>query len=171
MRKFLILVLPLLFCLSPSFTAAAEIERIALHQREAVQVEHQRRGGNARTQAQVQGWIVRVPQLFIYLSDYSAAFHMDGIRSGFERQLNWVIDRSRTERSMIRLDRLLERLTTEDGEEFSLESLPRADVYILLYRRAECETCDELDDMLSAWLDTKPGLKAVRLDIAMDRIL
>ena len=117
--------------------------------------EHQRRGGNARTQAQVQGWIVRVPQLFIYLSDYSAAFHMDGIRSGFERQLNWVIDRSRTERSMIRLDRLLERLTTEDGEEFSLESLPRADVYILLYRRAECETCDELDDMLSAWLDTK----------------
>ncbi len=171
MHKFLIVMLALIACLPASIAVAAEVERIELHQRQAVQVEHQRRGGNARAQAQRQGWIVQVPQLFVYLSDYSAAFHMDGLRQGFERELDWVIDRSRTERSMIRLDRMLERVTTMDGEDYSIDQLPPADLYILLYRRADCETCDQLEQAISRWLDTRDNLKVVRLDIAMDRIL
>lgn len=171
MERFLILVVLLFACLAPSFAVAAEVERIALHQRASAQIEHQRRPGNTRTQAQVQGWIVRVPQLFVYLTDYSAVFHMAGLRKGFERQLDWAIDQSRGERSMIRLDRLLERVTTPDGEAFSMESLPEANLYILLYRRADCETCDQLDEAINDWLDSRTGIKAVRLDIAMDRIL
>src|SRR6056297_153676 len=104
-----LLILATLLPISPP-VAALSIERIELHQRESVQVEHRRRVGNIRTQAQAQGWIVRVPQTYIYLSDYSAVFHMDGYQRGFERQLNSRFSSRRTERSVIGLDRLLENV-------------------------------------------------------------
>ncbi len=146
----------------------AEPERIQLHQRQDVQTDHQRMVGNVRAQAQREGVVVQVPQLFAYLSDYAAAFHMSGHRSGFERELNLVVQRSRKARSTVRLDRLLERVITPEGAEFGLEDLPSADVYLVLYRRAACETCDQVDEIVGEWLDDHPDIKAVRLDVSLD---
>lgn len=144
-------------------------ERIALYQKQDVQLQQQRLVGNVRAQARREGVVVNVPQLYVFLSDQSAAYHMDGYRSGFERELNLVVDRSRRARSMVRLDRLLERVQTADGERFSVDDLPPADVYIALYRRADCATCDQVADALSAWSEGRPNLSVVWLDVSLDR--
>ncbi len=158
--------------LAPGELVAAEIQTIELHQREEVQVLHQRRGGNARAQAQRQGWIVRVPQLYVYLSDYSPVYHMDGYRQNFLRQLSWRVDGSRIERSVYRLDRLLENVETlETSEPFTQDDLPPADIYIAFYRRPDCEACDLVEADLNSWLEGRDNLTVVWLNVAMDRVL
>lgn len=161
----LLFALVALLCLTP---AAAEVERLSLYQREEVQIQHQRLVGNLRAQARREGVVVNTPQLYVYLTDRSAAYHMDGNRRGFERELNLVVQRSRTARSMVRLDRLLERVKTEEGESVRPADLPRGDVYLLLYRRAGCSVCDEVDATLAAWLEANPELNAIWIDVWLD---
>lgn len=148
---------------------AAAGDRIALYQSNETQLQHQRMVGNVRAQARREGVVVNVPQLYVFLSDQSAAFHMDGYRTGFERELNLIVDRSRRARSMVRLDRLLERVRTADGSTFNPDDLPPADVYIALYRRADCATCDQVAEALAAWHEGRPGLAVVWLDVSLDR--
>jgi len=167
----LLRLIPLALVLCLGNALAAEVERIALHQLNSAQVEHQRHGGNARAQAQRQGWIVRVPQLFVYLGDRSPAFHIDRYRPGFLRELNWVVERSRTERSTVRLDRLLANTETPEGEPFGLDDLPDADLYLLFYRRADCEECEALLADLEPWIEGLENWQVVWLEIAMDRVL
>ncbi|MEN1728291.1 MAG: hypothetical protein AAGJ52_07605 [Pseudomonadota bacterium] len=151
---------------------AAQVERIELHQLQSVQIKHQRRGGNVRAQAQRQGWIVRVPQLYVYLSDYSPVFHMDGYRSTLLRDLSIRVDRSRTERTTIRLDRLLENTETlETAEPFTQNDLPPADLYIVFYNRPDCEDCDRVRADLDSWLEERESLNVVWLDVTMDLVL
>jgi len=152
--------------------AALSIERIELHQKQSVQVEHRRRVGNSRTQAQAQGWIARVPQTYIYLSDFSAMFHMDGMMRGFERQLNARIDSLRTERSVIDLDRLLENAERpESGEEITLAELPPADLYVAFYSKPNCELCEEVDQGIVDWLETMGEISVVWLNVSLDQLL
>jgi len=152
--------------------SAFSIERIELHQKERVQVEHRRRVGNIRTQAQAQGWIVRVPQTYIYLSDYSSVFHMDGYQRGFERQLNSRVSSRRTERSVIGLDRLLENVELPGTtESFTLEDLPSADLYILFYSKPNCALCDLIDDRIRIWLESMGDISVVWLNVSMDQLL
>lgn len=165
-----LLFLPFALLFTGPSVHAAEIERIDLHQREAVQIQHQRRVGNLRAQAQRQGWIVRVPQLFVYLSDRSPVFHMDGLRSRFERQLDWAVERSRIERTTIDLDRLLANTETHDGGIYGLENLPEGDLYIVLYRGEDCADCDAVDATVVEWLEGLGEVDVVWLDIAMDRV-
>ncbi|MCC5866535.1 MAG: hypothetical protein JJU31_15545 [Wenzhouxiangella sp.] len=169
MRKIFVLtslfVLYLGLSLGP--VALAE-ERLKLYQKNEVQVQHQRLVGNVRAQARREGVVVNVPQLYVFLSDQSSAYHMDGYRPGFERELNLIVDRSRTARSMVRLDRLLERVKAADGSAFSPADLPPADVYIALYRRADCPTCDRVAEALAAWRESRPGLTVVWLDVSLD---
>ena len=166
------LILALLgsFALTNFSLAATDIQRIELHQREEVQIQHQRRVGNLRAQAQRQGWIVRVPQLFVYLSDRSPVFHLDGYRAGFERQLDWAVERSRIERTTVDLDRLLANVETPAGEAFEIEDLPEGDLYVLLYRREDCPNCDTVELTVLEWLDSLDQTRVVWLDIAMDRV-
>ncbi len=144
-------------------------ERIALYQKTEVKVQHQGLVGNVRAQARREGVVVNVPQLYVFLSDQSAAYHMDGYRPGFERELNLIVDRSRRARSMVRLDRLLERVTQADGESISPSDLPPADVYIALYRRANCDTCDQVAEALTAWSENRPDMTVVWLEVSLDR--
>jgi len=144
------------------------IERLELYQREEVKIQHQRLVGNVRAQARREGVVVNVPQLYVFLSDQSAAYHMDGFRPGFERELNLIVDRSRRARSMVRMDRLLERVKTAEGEPFTPEQLPPADVYVALYRRRDCDTCDQVAGVLEDWLDDRPDLNVVWLDVSLD---
>lgn len=158
--------------LVPATAGAASIERIELHQRESVQVEHRRRVGNIRTQAQAQGWIVRVPQTYIYLSDYSSVFHMDGYQRGFERQLNSRFSSRRTERSVIGLDRLLENVERPDtAEPFTMDDLPSADLYVMFYSTPNCELCERVDEELRTWLETMGEISVVWLVVTMDKLL
>jgi hypothetical protein len=152
--------------------SALSIERIELHQKESVQVEHRRRVGNIRTQAQAQGWIARVPQTYIYLSDFSAMFHMNGMMRGFERQLNARISSLRTERSVIGLDRLLENVERPNsGDAFTMADLPPADLYVAFYSKPDCELCDEVDEGIMAWLETMGSISVVWLDVSLDQLL
>lgn len=149
--------------------AALAEERLKLYQKNEVQVQHQRLVGNVRAQARREGVVVNVPQLYVFLSDQSSAYHMDGYRPRFERELNLIVDRSRTARSMVRLDRLLERVKAADGSELRPADLPSGDVYIALYRRADCPTCDQVSEALAAWQESRPELVVVWLDVSLDR--
>jgi hypothetical protein len=142
-------------------------ERIELLQRAEVQIQHQRLVGNVRAQARREGVVVNTPQLYVYLTDRSAAYHMDGYRPRFERELDLIVKRSRTARSMVRLDRLLDRVKTVDGEPFGVEQLPSADVYLALYRRADCQTCDQVAALLEDWLADNPSVEVVWLDVLL----
>lgn len=150
--------------------AAAEVERFTLHQRPEVQIQHQRLVGNVRAQARREGAVVNVPQLYVYLTDQSAAYHMDGMRRGFERELNLIVQRSRTARSMVRLDRLLDRVITPEGQAVTPADLPPADVYLMLYRRADCEACDQVEATLEAWLENQPDVRVVWIDVLLDPV-
>jgi hypothetical protein len=160
------ILFPLAFMSSPT-SADTEVERMSLIQRPEIQVQHQRLVGNVRAQARREGVVVNTPQLYVYLSDHTATYHMDGIRRGFERELNLLVQRSRTARSMVRLDRLLERVKTADGESIAPGDLPPADVYLMLYRRANCPVCDEVEATLENWLASEPDLRVVWMDVLL----
>jgi len=148
--------------------SAAEIERIELIQRPEVMTSQQRIVGNLRAVAMTDGVVVRVPQLYIYYIDYTGAYHLEGFRSGFERRLNLIIDRQRRERSMVALDRMLERTSRPDGEPFLIEDLPEADLFVLLYSRAGCEECEQLATAIDEWIGQQDEREIVRLDIRTD---
>lgn len=143
----------------------ADITRIELQQREDVVLEHQRFVGNTRAQAKRAGVITRVPQLYVYFTDYSTAWHLHSYRRGFERELALTYDHQRRERTMVGLDQLLERTLTLQGEEVTLNDLPRADIYLLVYERAGCEDCERIKETLADWLAGRPSLKAVWIDV------
>lgn len=132
--------------------SAQAAEVLTLHQRAEVMAQQQRLVGNLRAQARREGVVVEVPQLYVYHPDASAAFHLDGYRSGFERELNLTIDRGRRARSMVRLDRLLERVTDADGQTVTLADLPPTSLYVVLVRNDACAACDQMEAALNAWL-------------------
>lgn len=167
MRFIVAVILPLLVMLPGGPVMASEVERLSLVQRQEIQVQHQRLVGNVRAQARREGVVVNTPQLYVYLSDQTATYHMDGIRRGFERELNLLVQRSRTARSMVRLDRLLERVKTADGEAIAPADLPPADVYLMLYRKANCPVCDEVEATLESWLESQPELRVVWMDVLL----
>jgi len=169
MRNLLLAVIIVL--LSPAATAVDDLvsERIDLIQRQSVIIDHQRLVGNVRAQARREGVVVQVPQLYVYLYDHSASWHLDGFRRGFERELSLTVVRQRRARSMVRLDRLLERVTDPAGEEVEIADLPEGDVYLLLYRRENCEECDRVEQAVGEWLAEETDLSTVWIDVWMDR--
>ena len=144
-------------------------EHIELVQRQSVITTHQQMVGNVRAQARREGVVVRVPQLYVFLYDHSASWHLDGFRRGFERELNLTVNRQRRARSMVRLDRLLERVTDPAGEEVTIADLPEGDVYLLLYRRENCEECERVKRAVGEWLGEETDLSVVWIDVWMDR--
>ncbi|WP_376693977.1 hypothetical protein [Wenzhouxiangella sp. EGI_FJ10409] len=148
---------------------AADITRVELHQREEVMQQQQRFVGNLRAQAQREGIVVKVPQLFVYFTDRSGAWHLQGYRRGFERTLGLTYEHGRRERSMVNLERLLDRTITPGGEAYTHEDLPEADLYLLLYRREGCADCEQVASSLDAWLEGRENLEALWFDIWVDR--
>ena len=166
---FLVPPLLLALVLSPPDPASAQPSEqwIELVQSESAVLEHQRLPGNARAQAKRRGAIRDVPHLFVYHREGSPAFHMDGIRTGFERQLNLLIDAFRIDRSMVELGVLLENARTPDGDPVTRDALPSGRILLVLYGRPDCAACDELVGELEAWLVDRPTLDPVRVWIRM----
>lgn len=148
--------------------ALAETGQIELFQRYEVMTQQQRLVGNLRAVAKTDGIVVRVPQLYVYHADQSAAFHLGGFRPRFERELELIIDRRRGERSMVRLDRLVERTRTPEGNTITIEDLPPADVTLALYRQPDCPECDQVAEVLRAWIADHPDRSVLWLDVRTD---
>ncbi|WP_376697438.1 hypothetical protein [Wenzhouxiangella sp. EGI_FJ10305] len=167
----LLLSLTILFTalLGAAPSIATDITRIELHQREDVMQAQQRFVGNLRAQAQREGIVVKVPQLFVYFTDRSSAWHLLGFRRGFERELGLTYEHGRRERSMVNLERLLDRTLTPEGERYTHEDLPEADIYLLLYRREDCDDCRLVESTLGDWLGERQNLDAVWFDVWVDR--
>ena len=163
----LMILLALTIALIP--VTRADFELIELYQRQDVMAQQQRLVGNLRAVARREGVVLNVPQLYVFHYDFSEAYHMEGYRSGFERELNLIVERRRGARSMVRLDRLLERVETADGESIEPDDLPAADVYVALYRRAECDECEQVADVLRDWIQQHPEREVVWLDVQTDR--
>ncbi len=169
MRSLLFLTLALAGLAAGSTVLAADVTRIELHQREEVMQQQQRFVGNLRAQAQREGIVVKVPQLFVYFTDQSPAWHLQGFRRGFERTLGLTYEHGRRERSMVNLERLLDRTITPGGQAYTHEDLPEVDLYLLLYRREGCDDCEQVASSLDAWLDGQENLEALWFDIWVDR--
>lgn len=148
---------------------SAHATEIELIQRPEVVVAQQRMVGNVRAQARREGIIRQVPQLFVYHTDFSPAFHLDGHQSGFTRNIELVVDRFRRARSVIGLDTLLERAKTTDGQPITLSELPPSDVVLVVYRSRQCETCDRVIADLEQWLEDRDDLEPLWLIISIDR--
>lgn len=169
MRSLPALTLLLTALLAGAPALGAELTRIELHQREEVRLQQQRFVGNLRAQAQREGIVVKVPQLYVYFTDRSPAWHTQGFRRGFERTLGLTFEHGRRERSMVDLDRLLERTVTPGGEAYTAEDLPEADIYLLLYRREGCDECLLVESTVNGWLAEQEKLNAVWFDVWIDR--
>lgn len=169
MRSLLPLIAILAGLIYAAPASAADITRIELHQREDVVLKHERFVGNLRAQAKREGIIQRVPQLYVYFTDRSPAWHLHGHRRGFERELGLTYEHGRRERSMVAVDRLLERTVTPEGEAYTVEDLPQADIYLLLYREADCDQCRLVESTVRNWLDESRDLNAVWFDVWIDR--
>jgi hypothetical protein len=163
----LVTVLATLLAVAPAL--GAEITRVELHQREDVVLQHERFVGNVRAQAKREGIIVRVPQLYVYFTDHSPAWHLHGYRRGFERELGLTYEHGRRERSMVSIDRLLERTVTPAGKPYLAADLPEADIYLLLYREAGCDECLLVESTVSNWLRGQRELDAVWFEVWIDR--
>lgn len=144
------------------------VEPMNLTQRAEVMAQQQRLVGNLRAQARREGVVVEVPQLYVYHGDGSAAYHLDGFRPGFERELTLTIDRGRRARSMVRLDRLLERVTDAEGQAVSVTDLPDAQTIVVLVRRRDCASCDQVAAVLDAWSAERAAV--LRITVLTDRL-
>lgn len=140
---------------------------VELTQSEAAVLAHQRLAGNARAQAKRQGAIRSVPHLFVYHRDGSPAFHMDGLRVGFERQLALLIEAFRIDRSMVQLETLLENAETSGGATLTPADLPPGRVTLVLYTGPDCSTCEAVQERLEDWLQAHPALNPNRIRIRM----
>lgn len=169
MRSLLVLTVLLASLTGARPAAGAGFVKLELDQRPDVVLQHQRFVGNTRAQAKREGIITRVPQFYVYFTDQTAAWHLQGFRANFTRELSLTFDRQRRERSMVRLDRLLERTQRPDGSAVTADELPPADVFLLLYRRADCEDCRQVAETLEGWLEVRPGLEAVWIDVWLGR--
>jgi hypothetical protein len=158
----------LLFLALSPMSLLAETTEIQLYQRYEVMAQQQRLVGNLRAVAKTDGIVVKVPQLYVYHEDQSAAFHLGGFRAGFERELELVIDRRRGERSMVRLDRLLERTARPDGQEVLMDELPPADVTLAFYRQPDCDECNQVEAALREWIASNPERSVLWLDVRTD---
>ena len=163
----LMILLALTIALIPD--TRADFELIELYQRQDVMAQQQRLVGNLRAVARREGVVLNVPQLYVFHDDFSEAYHMEGYRPGFERELNLIVERRRGARSMVRLDRLLERVETAAGDSIAPDDLPAADVYVALYRRADCERCDQVAEALREWIEQHPQRSVIWLDVHTDR--
>lgn len=147
--------------------ALAEIETVALQQRKEVKLADQRLVGNVRAQAKREGVIVEVPELFIYYSDFTPAYHLSGYRATLSRELDLVINARRMERSMVHMDRLLERAVLPDGSSVMAEDLPGADLYVFLYQTQDCLLCDQVKQTLGIWLEGRSE-QITRVFVSLD---
>ena len=153
-------------CSAPS-NAQQPAAWTALEQSPDAVLAHQRLPGNARAQAKRRGAIRTVPHLFVYHRDGTPAFHMDGLRPGFERQLDLLIDAFRIDRSMVELDTLLANARNADGVAPLAGDLEPGRIVLVLYTRDGCSDCETVRDRLETWLDGRPDLEPNRLLIRM----
>lgn len=128
---------------------------------------HQRLPGNARAQAKRRGVIRTVPHLFVFHRDGTPAFHMDGLRPGFERQLNLLIDAFRIDRSMVELETLLANAETAGGETPNRDDLTANRITLVLYTRDDCSDCDVVGERVEDWLAEHGRVDTNRLQIRM----
>ena len=136
-------------------------EPIELIQDRSAILEDQRLVGNTRAQAKTRGTIRKLPQLYVYHADFRAAYHLEGYREDFTRFMASAVGSYRKERSMVDLDKLLERaklaegpnsdLETVDGY-LTLDTLPARDLTIVLYTSDNCSDCDRVEQTLFEWL-------------------
>lgn len=143
--------------------AKAQIEPIELIQSRQALLADQRLVGNVSAQAKREGVIVNTPELFIYYSDFSPAYHLSGYRGTLSRELGLIVDRHRIERSMVDLDRLLERAETPDGDTLEIDQLPDADLYVVIYQRPNCASCEQVQSAVDALIE--------RTDLALSLII
>lgn len=165
MRMILSLTLFLAASTATAPASAANVERFELVQREEVVLQHQRFVGNTRAQAEREGIITRVPQLYVYFTDQTAAWHLQGFREGFTRELSLTYDHQRRERSMVGIDQLLERTLTPEGDAITPGDLPPGDIYLFIYRRQDCAECRQVAETVDGWLAGRPELEAVWIDV------
>ncbi|MEM7054300.1 MAG: hypothetical protein AAF446_07090, partial [Pseudomonadota bacterium] len=148
--------------------------RIELVQSRDAVIEDQRLVGNSRAQAKRRGTIRSVPQLYVYHTDQTAAYHLEGYREGFTRYLDIAVRAFRQERSMVDLDKLLERahlpLAGENAEpEFlSLDDLPTRDVIIVFYHRNDCAECLQVEQQLALWLEQNDDIDYTYLRVSLE---
>lgn len=164
MTKFL--VSALLF--GGSVSVFASVDEFALRQSPEALIADQRLVGNVSAQAKREGVVIDVPQLFVYYSDASPAYHLAGYRPTLARELDLVINARRMERSMVTLERLLERAQRPDGSAISVSDLPKADLYLVRYERAACERCERVRETVESWLADR-NEQAVRITISLDQ--
>lgn len=152
MTKFFFLSWVIMLAL-PGQPLLAQTQTIDLKQSKQALLADQRLVGNVRAQAKREGVIVDVPQLFVYFGDFSPAFHLAGERATLIRDLELVINTQRRERSMVGLDRLLERAVDDTGQPIRPDQLPSSDLLIVFYDRAECTACQRVKQTVSGWLE------------------
>jgi len=147
---------------------SATLYGITLKQNPQALISDQRLIGNVPAQAKREGVIVDVPQLFIYYGDASPAYHLAGYRPTLARELDIIVNARRMERSMVSLDRLLERARQPDGSMVSLTDLPEADLYIVQYERADCGACGKVQEAIESWLAGRSE-NAFGITISLDK--
>lgn len=156
---------------TPLSTAPARaqdaLDWIQLDQSAEAVLAHQRLAGNARAQAKRRGVIRTVPHLFVYHRDGTPAFHMDGLRPGFERQLNLLIDAFRIDRSMVELETLLDNAETPEGGTITIDALVPSRISLVLYTREGCSDCEIVRERLERWLEDREAFNPNRLLIRM----
>ncbi|MEM1080753.1 MAG: hypothetical protein AAGH65_04145 [Pseudomonadota bacterium] len=144
--------------------AALANEPIGLVQDRNAVLEDQRLVGNSRAQAKGRGTIRTVPQLYVYHADTRAAYHLEGYREGFITYLDRAVRSYREDRSVVDLDKLLERAhrpidadtTPSPSDYLTLDDLAARDLTIVLYFSEHCEACDSVQEDLNRWLDEHP---------------
>lgn len=159
MTKFLILMVALVAVGSPGWVFSAEIKPLYLNQSKAALLADQRLVGNVRAQAKREGVVVAAPQLYVYFSDFSPAFHIDGYRPTLIEELEAVIQGQRRERSMVGLSRLLERTDGINGQPLTPQQLPSSDFYVVFYESRDClAECQAVREAVDGWLDRRTGV-------------
>ena len=167
--RLLILIFTLVWLNAASADPVIEL----VQDREAM-LEDQRLVGNSRAQAKRRGTIRSVPQLFVYHTDTTAAYHVDGYRDDFIRFLDLAVRGFREERSMVDLDKLLERahVVTENPDEplqrITPDDLPTRDLIIVFYFSEGCEECTQVERGLADWLASNDDIDYNYLRVALD---
>jgi len=131
---------------------SADANEIILQQSNEALLADQRLVGNVAAQAKREGVVVKPPQLYVYYRDFSPAYHLAGYRATLARELDLTVGARRMERSMVRLDRLLERAQRPDGSAITPQELPASDLFVVLYQRADCPVCDQVQQTVETWL-------------------
>lgn len=150
----------------------AAITPISLAQQAEMIAKDQRLVGNVGAQAKREGVITNTPELFIYYRDFSPAYHLSGYRETLPRELDLIVSNHRIERSMVRLDRLLERTFDANGAVPTLTDLPAAALYAVIYQDSDCIGCRQVQETLSAWAMAQPFnlvLISVDVDLSLNR--